>query len=79
VTVREKKIYQKVKEVINELKFDYEADIKGCSGEELRPIDAGLEALNLLNNRLDNYLSGKVDNPRGVRNGEKPTKFTYFK
>jgi hypothetical protein len=71
MTVRERVVYDKTKVVIKELEEDYYADIEGCDGDELLDIEGGLKALNFLRARLDSYLSGRVDNPRGVSNGEK--------
>jgi hypothetical protein len=72
MTVREKKICWKILHVIAEYEFDLDSDIEGCDGNQLKEIDAHFRACSFLKKRIRNYLSGTIDNPRGIMNGENP-------
>ena len=71
MTARQKQIYRKLFHVIKEYESDLDSDIEGCDGNELREIEQHLKCCWLLKNRLRRYLTGKVDNPRGIIDGEK--------
>ena len=72
LTAREREILRKVLHVIFEFEFDCDSDIEGCSGDELAEIEAHLMCCTTLKRRITNYITKKVDNPRGVKDGEKP-------
>jgi hypothetical protein len=70
LTVRERLLLLKIQRVFQEFVFDCDSDIEGCDGDQLRDIEASLNAQQTLMIRIMNYISGDVDNPRGVKNGE---------
>lgn len=72
MTVRQKQLYRKMLHVIQEYGFDCDSDIEGCDGDQLLEIEHCLRAAWSIADRLQNYLTGKIDNPRGIKNGETP-------
>ena len=71
LTAREKLIIRKVLHVISEYHVDLDSDIEGCNGDELQDIESQMRCCFNLETRIVNYLLGRIDNARGVVNGEK--------